>query len=343
MKKDILSLMCDELKEEIISLNLKGYRAEQVFSWLHKKGVKDFEQMSDISVDDRETLKDNFYVKDIEIITKNKSKRDKTVKYLFSLGGGEAIETVVMDYRGKKSICVSTQVGCRMGCTFCASSKVRFVRNLEVSELLGQVYGVVSDLKSEVSNITLMGIGEPLENFDNVLKFIYILNDKRGKNISLRRITLSTCGICDMIDKLAECNLGITLAVSLHASCDSVRNRIMPINKRYNLDNLLKSCYNYANSTKRRITFEYICLKGINDGIKDAVELGKILKPILCHVNLLWYNNVKGDDFETSGKNLKAFENALRRFGVSVTVRRRLGKDVNAACGQLRRKNVGGI
>lgn len=339
-KIDLKSLKADNLSEILTKHQFKKYKAIQIFRWIHQKNIEDIDLMSDINKNERELLKKYFYINKIEIKDKLKSNIDKTVKYLYNLEDGEMIETVVMDYSGKKSICVSTQVGCKMGCDFCASSTLGFVRNLLPSEMLNQVYMAQKDLNQKISNVVLMGIGEPLENYDNVMDFIRILNDKNGQNISLRKITLSSCGICDKIERMILENLPITLSISLHAPNDSIRNKLMPISKKYNIENLLKVCKEYGKKTKRRVTFEYICLKGLNDSEQDAKELADKLNGILCHVNLISYNQVDKKDYKSSKSNIIKFKKVLEKNNITTTIRRSLGKDLNAACGQLRKNRM---
>lgn len=338
METDIKSLSFDELKNEIINLGEKSFKAGQIYSWLHKKGATDFDEMTDISKDLREKLKKNYDIYNCSIEKKLVSVYDNTVKYLFKLHDGELIESVVMKYKYGYTICVSSQVGCKMGCTFCASGIAGFVRNLEPSEILSQIYTAQRDLDIRISHIVMMGVGEPLDNFDNVMKFLSMVSDDKGINIGMRNISLSTCGAVSGIYKLMEKKLQLTLSISLHAPNDKIRSQTMPINKRWNIDELLKACRDYTKATSRRISFEYAMISGVNDSDECAMELGKRLKGMLCHVNLIPVNSVKERDYKKSSDNrIKQFISVLEKYGINVTVRRTLGSDINASCGQLRR------
>lgn len=338
MNKDIRSFSLDELKDEMISLGEKKFAASQVFSWLHKHTVKSYDEMTNVSKALREKLKNNYYFYDCAIEKKLVSVYDNTVKYLFRLNDGEFIESVVMKYKYGYTICVSSQVGCKMGCNFCASGIAGFVRNLEVGEILGQVYTAERDLNIRISHIVMMGVGEPLDNFDNVMKFLQLVTDENGLNISMRNISLSTCGVVSGIYKLLERHLQLTLSISLHAPNDEIRSRTMPVNKKWNIDELLKACRDYTEATSRRISFEYAMISGVNDSDENAKELASRLKGMLCHVNLIPVNSVKERDYKRSAENrIKSFINVLAKYGINATVRRTLGSDINASCGQLRR------
>lgn len=334
-KIDILSLTRDELTAEITALGEKAFRAKQIYDWLHVKKVTDFSQMSNISAQLRDTLKKKFCLKSLIIKKKLVSAIDNTVKYLYGMPDGESVETVLMEYKHGNSLCISTQVGCRMGCRFCASTIAGFVRHLLPSEMLLQIYETERDSGRHVDSIVLMGIGEPLDNFDNVMKFLTLLNNE-GDGMSLRHISLSTCGIVDRIYDLAELKTGLTLSISLHAATDEKRSSIMPINKKYNLQQLMKACRDYFKKTGRRISFEYSLIEGVNDTEQSADELIKLLGGMLCHVNLIPINEIRERDFKKS-RYVERFQKRLTDAGINATVRRTLGADISAACGQLRR------
>ena len=338
MNKDIKSLSLQELKDELTSLGEKSFKASQIYTWFHKKGVDSFDEMTDLSKDLREKLKINYDIYTCSIEKKLVSVYDNTVKYLFKLHDGELIESVVMKYKYGYTICVSSQVGCKMGCRFCASGIAGFVRNLSPSEILSQIYVAQKDLGIRISHIVMMGVGEPLDNFDNVMRFLDMITNNYGLNIGMRNISLSTCGVVSGIEKLLEKKLQLTLSVSLHAPNDEIRSRTMPVNDRWNVDTLLSACKKYAQVTSRRISFEYAMINGVNDSDDCAHELGKRLKGMLCHVNLIPVNAVKERDYKKSSDNrINAFIKILEKYRINVTVRRTLGSDINASCGQLRR------
>lgn len=327
-----------ELKEEFASAGEKSYTASQVYSWLHKHQVSSFDEMTNIKKELRENLKKKYYISDCTIEKKLVSVYDETVKYLFKLNDGELIESVVMKYKYGRTICVSSQVGCKMGCSFCASGIAGFVRNLLPGEILSQVYTAQKDLGIKISHIVMMGVGEPLDNFDNVMRFLELISDENGQNIGMRNISLSTCGVVSGIYKLMEKKLQLTLSVSLHAPSDEIRNRTMPVNSRWNIETLLKACRDYTAATNRRISFEYAMISSVNDSDDCARLLAKRLKGMLCHVNLIPVNSVKERDYrKSSGERIAAFIKILEKSGINVTVRRTLGSDINASCGQLRR------
>lgn len=332
---DILSLTKDELTREITEMGERSFRASQIYEWLHIKRVTDFAQMSNISAQFRGEISRKFCIKSLKIKKRLVSDIDNTVKYLYGLPDGEAIESVLMEYKHGNSLCISTQVGCKMGCRFCASTIAGWVRDLEPSELLLQIYETERDSGRHVDSIVLMGIGEPLDNFDNVVKFLRILNAE-GEGMSLRHLSLSTCGVCDKIYELARLKLGITLSVSLHAASDERRSAIMPINKRFPLRELMRACDDYFAATGRRISFEFSLIEGVNDTDESANELIALLRGKPCHVNLIPINEVKERDFRKS-KSVERFRRRLTDAGINATVRRTLGADINAACGQLRR------
>lgn len=339
-KTDIKSLMPQELKAFLTDLGEPAYRANQVFSWLHK-GVTSFDEMTDLSLPLREKLKDN-----AEIIFPIVKKRlvshiDNTLKYLYGFKDGENVESVLMSYHHGNTICISTQAGCRMNCAFCASSLKGLSRSLAPSEMLSQIITTQNDSGRHISNVVLMGIGEPLDNYDNVLKFLHILTVPGGLNIGQRHISLSTCGIVDRIYDLMKENLQITLSVSLHAPNDEIRSRIMPVNRRWNVNELLKACRDYIDVTHRRISFEYALIDGVNDTPQCARELAAKLRGMLCHVNLIPANKVlERGVVKSSDSAIKRFYNILSECGITVTVRRTLGEDINASCGQLRFKHT---
>ncbi len=335
---DIKSLTLQELKEEIAQMGEKSFKAGQIFAWLHKHGAESFDEMTNISKDLRNELQKKYDIYNCTIEKKLVSVYDETVKYLFSLNDGELIESVVMKYKYGYTICVSSQVGCKMGCKFCASGIAGYIRNLTPSEILSQVYTAQRDLGIRISHIVMMGVGEPLDNFDNVMRFLELVSNENGLNISMRNISLSTCGVVTGIYKLMEKKLQLTLSVSLHAPNDEIRSRTMPVNDRWNVDELLKACRDYTKSTSRRISFEYAMISGVNDSDECAKELGKKLKGMLCHVNLIPVNSVKERDYKKSSDNrIAGFIKTLEKYGINVTVRRTLGSDINASCGQLRR------
>ncbi len=337
-KTDILSLTREELCERILAMGEKKFRANQIYDWLHVKRVKEFSQMSNISATFREKLDEQFCIKTLKIKKKLESELDNTMKYLFELPDGEFVESVFMEYKHGNSLCISSQVGCRMGCRFCASTIAGWVRNLEPSELLGQIYETERDSGRRVDSIVMMGIGEPLDNFDNVTKFLQILNSD-GDGMSLRHLSLSTCGVVDKIYKLAEMKLGITLSVSLHAANNEKRSEIMPINRRFDLSTLMKACDDYFKATGRRISFEYSLIEGVNDDDKSADELIALLGKKNCHINLIPINEIAERDFKKS-RFAQRFQKRLNDAGMNATIRRTLGADINAACGQLRRDSL---
>lgn len=340
-ERDILSFSKDELKEAIVNLGEKQFRADQLYSWLHKSCVTSFDECTNISIPLRKKLSELYNINTVQIEKKYISKIDGTVKYLFRLSDGEFIESVLMKYNYGYSICVSTQVGCRMGCRFCASTINGVVRNLYPSEILSQLYVAQNDSNTRINHIVLMGMGEPLDNFDNVIRFLELVTSADGQNLSMRNITLSTCGIVPEINKLAAKHLQLTLSVSLHAPNDKIRNKIMPVSRAYSIDELLESCRMYANKTGRRVSFEYAMIKDINDSSKCARELSLRLHEMLCHVNVIPINEVEETGFKRSStEKIENFVNILRKNGITVTVRRELGSDISASCGQLRRKHI---
>ncbi len=338
MKKDIKSMSVEELKSELTEMGEKPFKAGQIYSWLHKHCVTSFDEMTNISKDLRANLEKNYDIYTCTIEKKLVSVYDGTVKYLFRLNDGELIESVVMKYKYGYTICVSSQVGCRMGCNFCASGIAGFIRNLAPSEILSQIYAAQQDLSVRISHIVMMGVGEPLDNFDNVVRFLKMISDENGQNIGMRNISLSTCGVVSGIYKLMEKKLQLTLSVSLHAPNDTIRSRTMPVNNKWNIDELLTACRDYTRATNRRISFEYAMISGVNDSDECAKELAGRLKGMLCHVNLIPVNSVKERDYRKSNKDrMSSFIKILEKSGINATVRRTLGSDINASCGQLRR------
>ncbi len=340
-KVDLRSLTYEELEAFIVQAGEKKFRTQQVFSWLHEKCVSSMDEMTNLSKAFRETLQGISYISSVGILEKYVSKKDGTVKYLMRLADGECIETVVMEYHHGTTICISSQVGCRMGCRFCASTLGGKKRDLLAGEILGQIYAAQKDLQKRISNIVMMGIGEPLDNFENVRKFLLLVNDERGLNIGYRHISLSTCGLVAGIAKLAEMDIPITLSISLHAPNDAIRTSMMPVNKMHNIDELLKACRDYQRVTGRRISFEYAMCDGVNDSAENAQELARRLSGMLCHVNLIPVNNVKERNYRKSKKeNIEKFIEILGKSGITATVRRELGSDISASCGQLRQKTL---
>lgn len=336
-KIDILSLKLSELEKILIDLGEKKFRAKQIFQWLHVKKTFDFDEMTDISIQLRTKLNENFCIKRLFVQKKLESSVDNTVKYLYKLPDGNFVETVLMEYSYGRSICVSTQVGCKMGCRFCASAIAGFVRNLSPSEILMQIYQTEKESGIKVSSVVLMGIGEPLDNYDSVVKFLELLSDKNGSNLSLRHVSLSTCGIVPKIYELAELKFGLTLSVSLHSADNDKRSEIMPVNRTYNIDKLIEACRNYIRKTGRRVTFEYAVINNVNSSQKDADKLSALLRGMNCHVNLIPVNKVRERNYHTVRAGVENFARLLEERGINATVRRTLGSDIEAACGQLRR------
>ena len=337
-KIDIRSMYLPELENYLSEMGEPRFRAKQIFHWL-QSGVTDFDEMTDISKALRERLKADAYIAGAETERRYASRLDETVKYVFRLFDGELIETVLMKYEHGYTVCISTQVGCRMGCKFCASGINGLTRSLTASEMLGQITAVQRDNNIRVSNIVMMGMGEPLDNFDNSVRFLKLVSDENGLNIGLRHISLSTSGVVSGIKKLKEYNLPITLSISLHAPSDDIRSSVMPVNKRWNIDELLAACKEYQAVTTRRISFEYAMIDGVNDRPEDAKELLRRLKGLPAHFNLIPLNHVEESPLKPSTRAaVAAFQKILEDGGVTATVRRTLGGDIDASCGQLRRK-----
>ena len=339
--KNIKDYNLDELKNELESLGEKPFRAEQIFKWLYEEKVKSFDEMTNISLELREKLKENYTMCNYEIIKKQESS-DGTKKYLFKIDeDGNAIETVLMQYHHGKTICVSSQIGCKMGCKFCASTGIKFVRSLTAGEIVEQILAVEQDIQDKISNIVFMGIGEPLDNYENVIKAIRIINNQKGLNIGARHISVSTSGLVPRIYDLANENIQCTLSISLHATNNEKRSSMMPVNNAYPIEELIKACKEYIKITNRRVSFEYALAKDNNDNLEDAKELVKLLKGMLCHVNLIPINKIENGKYtKSSNENIMKFRDYLNDHGIVATIRRELGSDIDAACGQLRRKNI---
>ncbi|MFR1441884.1 MAG: 23S rRNA (adenine(2503)-C(2))-methyltransferase RlmN [Clostridia bacterium] len=338
--KNIKDYNLEELKEELKSIGEKPFRAEQIFKWLYQDKVKSFDDMTNLSLELREKLKENYTICNFKILKKQESS-DGTKKYLFDVLDGNAIETVLMSYHHGYSICVSSQIGCKMGCKFCASTGIKFVRSLTSGEIVEQILAVEQDENIRISNIVFMGIGEPLDNFDNVINAVKIINNPKGLNIGARHISISTSGLVPMIYKLAEQNTQCTLSISLHATTNEKRSSMMPVNNAYNIEELIQACKDYIKVTNRRISFEYALAKDNNDNLEDAKRLVKLLKGMLCHVNLIPINKIENGEYtKSSNENIIKFRDYLNDHGIVATIRRKLGSDIDAACGQLRRKNL---
>ena len=338
--KNIKDYDLEELKQEIENIGEKKFRAEQIFKWLYQEKVKSFDEMTNLSLNLREKLKENYTICNFKILKKQESK-DGTIKYLFDVLDGNAIETVLMSYHHGYSICVSSQIGCKMGCKFCASTGINFIRNLSSGEIVEQILAVEQDTGVRISNVVFMGIGEPLDNYDNVINAIHIINNQKGLSIGARHISISTSGLVPKIYKLAEENIPCTLSISLHATTNEKRSKMMPVNNSYPIEELIDACKYYLEKTNRRISFEYALAKDNNDNIEDAKGLIKLLKGMLCHVNLIPINKIENGKFtKSSNENIIKFRDYLNEHGIVATIRRELGSDIEAACGQLRRKNL---
>ena len=338
--KNIKDYTLDELKEELKEIGEKPFRAEQIYKWIYEARVSDFNEMTNLSLELREKLNQNYEIKKFKILKKQVAS-DGTRKYLFDVLDGNAIETVLMQYHHGFSICVSSQIGCKMGCKFCASTGIPFARNLTTGEIIEQIMAVERDADVRISNIVFMGIGEPLDNYDNVVKAIRVINHPKGLNIGARHISISTSGLVPKIYQLAEENIQCTLSISLHATTDEQRSQMMPVNNAYNIEELLKACKDYIEKTHRRISFEYALAKENNDNLEDAKRLVKLLKGMLCHVNLIPINKIENGEYtKSSNENIMKFRDYLNNHGIVATIRRELGSDIDAACGQLRRKNL---
>ncbi len=338
--KKIKDFTLEELKKELESLGEKPFRAEQIFQWLYVEKVKSFDEMTNLSISLREKLTQEYTLSNFNIIKKQES-QDGTKKYLFDVLDGNAIETVLMEYHHGKTICVSSQIGCKMGCKFCASTGIAFVRSLTAGEIVEQIIAVEQDIQDKISNIVFMGIGEPLDNYENVIKAIRILNHPKGLNIGARHISVSTSGLVPKIYDLAKENIPCTLSISLHATNNEKRSSMMPVNNVYPIEELIQACKDYIAATNRRISFEYALAKDNNDNLEDAKALVKLLKGMLCHVNLIPINKIENGSFtKSTNENIIKFRDYLNDHGIVATIRRELGSDIDAACGQLRRKNL---
>lgn len=336
---NIRDLYLEEIENELLNIGEKKYRAKQIFAWLYR-GVESFDEMTDLSKDLIEKLKNKYIIKCTNIIAHQESK-DGTKKYLIELNDGNAVEGVIMKYKYGNTVCISNQIGCKMGCNFCASAKIGFVRNLTPGEIVSQIIAIEKQSGEKISNIVFMGIGEPLDNYDNVIKAIRLINDPKGLNIGARHISISTCGLVHNIKRLADENIQCNLCISLHSSKDDVRTSMMPINKTYNIAEVINACNEYIKKTNRRITFEYALVDGVNDSKEDAIHLAKLLKGMLCHVNLIPINKIKDGIYEKSStEKILSFRDTLNEKGIVATVRRELGSDISAACGQLVRSRM---
>ncbi len=338
---DIKSLYMDELVNEMKSINQPAFRAKQIYEWIHGKLVESYDEMTNLSKDLRSILKERYPLIVLEAADSIVSEKDGTVKYLFRLSDNRVIESVLMRYHHGNSVCISSQVGCKMGCSFCASTIGGKERDLTASEMLDQIYRIQSMSGERVSNVVVMGTGEPLDNYDNLVRFIRILSDSEGINISARNITVSTCGIPERIRNLAEEELPITLALSLHAPNDEIRRSLMPIAKKYELSDVMDAFRYYYERTGRRLTFEYCLVEDINDEENHARELSRLLRGYNCHVNLIPINPIKERSFTKSDSyKILKFKNILEKYRINVTIRREMGSDINAACGQLRKSYI---
>ncbi len=338
-KKDIKSLTLEELEREMAQMGEKPFRAKQLYEWMHIKMARGFEEMTNLSKEFRKTCGERYLYTTLDAVRIQESKIDGTKKFLFELDDGNVVESVWMKYKHGNSVCISSQVGCRMGCKFCASTLDGLERSLMPAEMLEQVYGVSLLTKERVSNVVVMGTGEPLDNYENLLIFIRLLTDENGLHISQRNVTVSTCGIVPKMKQLAQEGLQITLALSLHATTDEKRRKLMPVALKYGLDELMEACAYYFEKTGRRITFEYSLVKGVNDRLQDADELAALIKGQNCHVNLIPVNPIAERDFvESDRESVYAFKNKLEKYQINVTIRREMGRDIDGACGQLRRR-----
>ncbi len=338
--KNIKDYNLEELKEELEQIGEKKYRAEQIFKWLYIDKVKEFDEMTNLSLELRNKLKENYSMCNYKILRKQEAS-DGTKKYLFDVLDGNAIESVLMQYHHGKTICVSSQIGCKMGCKFCASTGIQFVRNLTAGEIVEQIIAVEQDINDKISNVVFMGIGEPFDNYDNVMRAIRIINHQKGLNIGARHISISTSGLVPRIYDFANEELQCTLSISLHSSNNEKRSSMMPVNNRYPIEELMQACKDYIAKTNKRISFEYALAKDNNDNLDDAKELVHLLKGMLCHVNLIPINKIENGSYtKSTNENIIKFRDYLNEKGIVATIRRELGSDIDAACGQLRRKNL---
>ena len=338
--KNIKDYDLNELKQELTNIGEKPFRAEQIFKWLYVEKVHSFDEMTNLSLELREKLKQNYDICNFTIVKKLESK-DGTKKYLFGLSDGNAIESVLMQYHFGKTVCVSSQIGCKMGCKFCASTGIAFIRSLTSGEIVEQIIAIEQDIGEKISNVVFMGIGEPFDNYDNVMNAVKILNNQKGLNIGARHISISTSGIVPKIYQFADENVQCTLSISLHSANNETRSSMMPVNNAYNIQELIKACKYYISKTNKRISFEYALAKDNNDKQKAADELVALLHGMLCHVNLIPINKIEnGKYIKSSNENIIKFRDYLNSKGITATIRRELGSDIEAACGQLRRKNL---
>lgn len=339
-KKGIKNYTLDDLKKEMITISEKEYRAKQIYEWLYKKNVVTFDEMTNLSKELITKLNEKYYIEDLKILEKLESK-DGTKKYLLGLPTGGAIECVLMKYKYGYTLCISTQKGCRMGCKFCASTKAKFEGNLQTGEIVDQILKIQREEDLRISNIVFMGIGEPLDNFDNLINAINIINDPFGVEIGARHISISTSGLADRIRDLADLKTQCTLSISLHYTTDELRSEIMPINRKYNIEELLDACRYYIKVTGRRVSFEYAMVNGLNDSLEDAKRLVSLIKDIKCHVNLIRINEIDETNYKKStNDNILKFRDYLNDNNIVATIRRTLGEDIEAACGQLRKQNM---
>ncbi len=338
-RKDIKSLTLDQLKEEMEAMGEKSFRAKQIYEWMHKKQAAGYEEMTNISAALANKCKEHYIYTVLAPVSVQESKIDGTRKYLFELADGNMVESVWMRYKHGNSVCISSQVGCRMGCRFCASTLDGLERNLLPSEMLDQIYAIIRHTGERVSNVVVMGSGEPMDNYDNLLQFITLLTDENGLNIGQRNITVSTCGIVPRMRQLADRRMQITLAISLHAATDDKRRQLMPVADSFSLNELLEACKYYFEQTGRRITFEYSLVRDVNDTDEDARQLTALIGGLNCHVNLIPVNPIKERDYvQSERRSVVAFKNKLEKNGINVTIRRTLGSDIDASCGQLRKR-----
>lgn len=343
-KKDIKSMTLEELRRDLETRGEKSYRAKQMYEWMHRKLAESFDEMTNLSKVLRENCESWYTYTSLKTLRVQESRIDGTKKFLFGLSDGNVVESVWMKYRHGNSVCISSQVGCRMGCRFCASTLDGWERNLLPSEMLDQVYAIARLTGERVSNVVVMGTGEPLDNYDSLLRFIRLLTDENGMNISQRNVTVSTCGIVPEIRRLAEERLQITLALSLHAATDEKRKKLMPVAERYSIAELMEACRYYFEQTGRRITLEYSLVSGVNDTPEDAQLLAALAKPLNCHVNLIPVNPVRERNYVGSGaERVRAFQNKLEKNKINGTIRREMGRDIDGACGQLRRRHIGSL
>ena len=339
--RDIRSCDEEEMKEIVAQYGEKPFRAKQLMEWIHGKQVETFEEMTNVPEKLKNKLKDDFIISGVSIVEKQVSRKKDTAKYLFSLSDGNVIESVWMKYRHGNSVCISSQVGCRMGCTFCASTLSGLTRHLTAGEMLSQIYEIQRETGERVSNIIVMGMGEPLDNYDNLVKFIRLVSGEKGLHISQRSITVSTCGLVDKIRTLMEEQLQITLAISLHAPNDSIRRQTMPVANKYSMEEIFQVCREYFDKTGRRITFEYSMIRGVNDKEEHALELAERCRGLNCHINLIPLNEVKERDcLRSRAEDIDRFKIILENNRINVTIRREMGSDIDAACGQLRKKYI---